>query len=307
VRVPLVDDAYSEPAESVSLTLDGPSAGATLGAQRTATLRITSDDAAGAANPLDGHPFFVRMQYLDFLSREPEAAGLDAWLGVLARCPNSFNNDAASASSNCDRNLVSSGFFRSAEFEAKGLYVFRFYRLTLGRLPRYDEIVVDMRNVTGRTAQEVYAKKAAFADAWVARADFAGQFTGLSNTAFVNALLSRYGPQPGGLASIRTPDPASPDGETRVELTRAALVSGLDSGALSRARVVRAVADSDEVSAAEFRPAFVAMQYFGYLRRDPDQAGFDAWLGVLNRNPDDFYTMVNGFSNSTEYRLRFGR
>ncbi len=71
--------------------------------------------------------------------------------------------------------------------------------------------------------------------------------------------------------------------------------------------MLRAVADSDEVGAAEFNPAFVAMQYFGYLRRDPETAGYNAWLNAINANPSDTRTMVNGFMNSTEYRLRFGQ
>jgi hypothetical protein len=69
--------------------------------------------------------------------------------------------------------------------------------------------------------------------------------------------------------------------------------------------VLRAVADSDEVSAREFNNAFVAMQYYGYLRRKPEPAGYEAWLGVLRRG--DIRTMIDGFMNSTEYKLRFGR
>ncbi len=48
------------------------------------------------------------------------------------------------------------------------------------------------------------------------------------------------------------------------------------------------------------------MQYFSYLRRDPEPTGFQAWLAYLNANPSDFRTMVGGFINSLEYRLRFG-
>jgi hypothetical protein len=48
------------------------------------------------------------------------------------------------------------------------------------------------------------------------------------------------------------------------------------------------------------------MQYFGYLRRDPEPTGFNAWLAFLNANPTDFRTMVFGFVNSQEYRGRFG-
>jgi len=60
------------------------------------------------------------------------------------------------------------------------------------------------------------------------------------------------------------------------------------------------------VFAAEYNRAFVAMQYFGYLRRDPEAAGFEAWLRYLTANPQDARTMVRGFANSQEYLLRFG-
>jgi len=62
-----------------------------------------------------------------------------------------------------------------------------------------------------------------------------------------------------------------------------------------------------EVDRAEFNGAFVAMQYYGYLRRTPEEEGYQAWLRYLNANPTDFRTMVNGFMNSPEYRLRFGQ
>jgi len=90
-----------------------------------------------------------------------------------------------------------------------------------------------------------------------------------------------------------------------VTLTAAELTSRVNANTLSRAQLLRAVADSDAVGTAEFNNAFVAMQYYGYLRRQPDQGGFNAWLGVLRSG--DVRTMVNGFLNSTEYMLRFGQ
>ena len=108
------------------------------------------------------------------------------------------------------------------------------------------------------------------------------------------------------LTQITTRDPNSPEVGPKILLTRNDLTSQLDAGTLSRARVLRAIVESDEVTAAEFNRAFVAMQYYGFLRRDPETAGFNAWLNYLNGNPTDFRTMVNGFVNSTEYKLRFG-
>jgi hypothetical protein len=91
-----------------------------------------------------------------------------------------------------------------------------------------------------------------------------------------------------------------------VTFTRDVLIISLNENFISRTLVLRAVAESREVDAAEFNGAFVTMQYFGYLRRDAEPAGFQAWLNYLNAHPTDYRTMVNGFLNSPEYRLRFG-
>jgi hypothetical protein len=45
------------------------------------------------------------------------------------------------------------------------------------------------------------------------------------------------------------------------------------------------------------------MQYFGYLRRDPDALYVD-WIAVLDQTGDPRH-MINGFMNSIEYRNRF--
>ena len=56
----------------------------------------------------------------------------------------------------------------------------------------------------------------------------------------------------------------------------------------------------------EFNAAFVFMEYLGYLRRNPDQDGYDHWLGKLNQfgNWVDAQ-MVLAFIKSPEYRDRF--
>jgi hypothetical protein len=48
------------------------------------------------------------------------------------------------------------------------------------------------------------------------------------------------------------------------------------------------------------------MQYFGYLRRDPDTIGFNNWVTTLNNDPSNFRHMIFGFLFSNEYRGRFG-
>ncbi len=95
-----------------------------------------------------------------------------------------------------------------------------------------------------------------------------------------------------------------------------ALVSDLTNGARTRAEVLRAIAEDPELTNAEFNRAFVLMQYFGYLRRNPndapevtrDFAGYNFWLTKLNQFNGNFVQaeMVKAFLDSTEYRQRFG-
>ncbi len=89
---------------------------------------------------------------------------------------------------------------------------------------------------------------------------------------------------------------------------RDSLVAGLNGSTLTRAQVLRAIAESDELNTREFNAAFVAMEYFGYLRRDADTSGYNFWLNKLNAAGGSFQNaeMVKGFISSSEYRQRFG-
>ena len=73
-------------------------------------------------------------------------------------------------------------------------------------------------------------------------------------------------------------------------------------------RSLRKVADSNSVVQAEFNPAFVLMEYFGYLRRDPDTGGYNFWLAKLEQFNGNYVQaeMVKSFIVSGEYRSRFG-
>ena len=75
----------------------------------------------------------------------------------------------------------------------------------------------------------------------------------------------------------------------------------------SRALVLREIADDATFKQSQYNAAFVLAEYFGYLRRDPDESGYDFWLNVLNRREAGNYRgMVCAFITSTEYQGRFG-
>lgn len=114
--------------------------------------------------------------------------------------------------------------------------------------------------------------------------------------AYINFHTSQF---PGG--EIRGNFPAE-------DAFRNSLVAGLDGSTLTRAGVLRAIAEAEELQTREFNSAFVTMEYFGYLRRDPDTAGFNFWLNKLNAFNGNFVQaeMVKAFLSSSEYRQRFG-
>ncbi|OLE55999.1 MAG: hypothetical protein AUG51_00280 [Acidobacteria bacterium 13_1_20CM_3_53_8] len=68
-------------------------------------------DSALSNNMIDGARCFVKQQYWDFLSREPDQGGLDFWTSQIARCE--FDRNCIGS----QRNVVANEFFRSAEFQ----------------------------------------------------------------------------------------------------------------------------------------------------------------------------------------------
>jgi len=248
---------------------------------------------APSANPLEDGSFFVRQQYLDFLNRAPEQGGLDAWLGVLGKCP---NNGYGSSNPDCDRVQISSGFYRSAEFSGRGYFVYRLYDAALGRMPRYAEFMPDMARLgTPQNAAELEASKDAFIAEIMARPEFNTLYNGLTGAANAEAFVGKL--ERTGNVTLAN---------------RAQLIADMSNGRKTAAQTLRAFIESQEVQTRFFYRGFVAMQYFGYLRRDPEQAGFDAWVNVLtdgapNVQTGDYRTLIFGFLHSFEYRNRFGQ
>lgn len=245
---------------------------------------LLTSSLPGPANPIDNNQFFIWTQYMDFLGREPESAGLAAWVNILNNCPQSGQD----ANGNwCDRIEVSSGFFRSPEFQARGYFIYRFYS-TVGRIPVYPEFKSDFSKVSGfLTEEQLEANKVAFVNEFMARAEFQNRYGPTFNnpTAYVNALLQTVG----------LPNHPS----------QGFWINGLTNGSLTRAQVLRGLVESAEMHVKYFNEAFVIMSYFGYLRRTADGAYVD-WINVMNQTGGDYRVLINGFMNSSEYRRRFG-
>ncbi len=181
---------------------------------------------------------------------------------------------------------VSLSFFGSQEYQQKGYFVIRFYLVAFNRLPTYPEFVRDTQRLNAATLAEFNANQTAYANEFAAREDFHTTYDPLANAAYVDRLIANAG------VTISN---------------RNQLVADLNAGTKTRAQVLREIVDNGAFYNAAFNRGFVATEYYGYLRREPEPTGFQAWLTYLNTHPGDYRTMVNGFVNSQEYRARFGR
>jgi hypothetical protein len=242
-------------------------------------------------NQIDTAEYFVRQHYLDFLNREPDEAGFNFWSDQMLAC------GAEAICEEQTRVNVSAAYFQSIEFQSTGGLVDGLYRASFGRAPLYAEFMPDTaaagRNVIVGGAdwsQQLSSNKQALLADWVERSAFKAIYGDLSNAVFIDKLIAN----------------------TRVSFgadRRDALVNGLNNGALTRAAALGQIAENDQFVKAKLNEVFVMMEYFGYLRRDPDPDGYQFWLQKLNRFEGNYVQaeMVKAFINSTEYRQRFGK
>jgi len=257
--------------------------------------------------------FFVRQHYSDFLSRQPDADGLAFWTDEILNCT------PTPQCTEMKRINVSAAFYLSIEFQETGYLVERIYKAAYGdttgtsTLPtthhlavpivRFNEFLADSQQVgqgvvVGQPGwkETLEGNKQDFASAFVQRSRFTAAFPAFTTaTQFINQLNQNAG------------NPLS-------QLERDQLLNDLINGAKTRAQVLLAVAEDADLHRAEFNRAFVLMQYFGYLRRNPndpqdsDYTGYDFWLTKLDQFNGNFTNaeMVRSFIVSDEYRRRFG-
>jgi len=265
-------------------------------------------DASPSANPIDTASFFVRQQYLDFLGREPDPSGLAFWTNEMTSC------GVVQSCIEGKRTNVSAAFFLSVEFQETGYLVYRMYRSAYGNLPgtpiplTLNEFTPDRQRVAqgivvgvGNWQAQLESNKSAFALDFVSRARFITAYpTTMTPTEYVDGLFATAG--------------IAPSPNERAAAIAEFGVAATSADAPARARVLRRVAENAVLSQREFNRAFVLMQYFGYLRRDPNVApdsdfiGYEFWLAKLNQFNGNFIDaeMVKAFLLSSEYRHRFG-
>jgi subtilisin family serine protease len=285
------------------------------------TFPFTVSATAPPANPIDDARTFVLWQYRDFLRREPDAPGWDHWTAEITMCSDPANRFPGETEAVCidrKRENTSAAFFVSPEFQNTGYFVLRVYRGALGRMPFFgnignanDEFTRDAVTVSqgivvnDALAPDVMnANKQAFVNQFVTRPEFQAIYNNLNNTQYVDKLFQTTGVTPSAS-------------------DRQALIDGLNAATETRASVLFKVVDGTQTITGGvlvfnttygkafydslFNAAFVQMEYFGYLRRDPDAGGYAFWFAKLNTFGDWVNAeMVKSFIKSPEYRARFG-
>ena len=260
-------------------------------------------------NQIDDAQFFVHQHYRDFLNREPDADGLGFWTNEITSC---------GVDSRCievKRINDSASFFLSIEFRETGYLVYRMYEASYGNLPnapvplRISEFLPDTQEIGQGVIvrqigweQKLESNKQAFAAEFVQRSRFVSAYPmSMSSEQFVDALFANAGVVPS--ANDRT--------AALKEFAFAATTSDL----AARGRALRRVAENSTLARQEFNRAFVLMQYFGYLRRNPNDApettldyqGYNFWLNKLDGLKGNYIDaeMIKAFLSSNEYRQRF--
>lgn len=313
------EDSYVEGNETFNVTLSNP-IGASLGAS-LATVTIKDDPVEPASNAIDDPATFVCQHYHDFLNRQPDQGGWDFWTKEITSC----GTDPACLEAR--RVNVSAAFFLSIEFQQTGYLVERMYKVAYGDgnssstlngshqlsipLVRWNQFLLDTQKISRgvivlQPGWETVLEnnKQAFAREFVERPDFYWTFpTSMTPMQFVTKLSQNtgghleYGAFAIALSFFGNATDIS-DANACAQATRwvAEVYLGLNS------------------QRAEFNRAFTLMQYFGYLRRNPndspdrDYTGYDFWLTKLNQFNGNYVEaeMVKAFITSAEYRQRFG-
>jgi hypothetical protein len=127
ILVPIVEDSFAEGSESFTVNLSNAT-GANLVSPATAIVLVNDNEAVDGSNPIDQAGAFVRQQYVDFLNREPDSAGLAFWSNEITSCGNE------QTCIDGKRVNVSAAFFLSIEFQETGYLVYRSYKAAYGNL-----------------------------------------------------------------------------------------------------------------------------------------------------------------------------
>src|SRR5262249_37604692 len=150
-----------------------------------------------------------------------------------------------------------------------GNLLYGLYSVAFGRRPHFAEFESDRASLVGHGTDNEKNKRA-FLLAFVQRPDFERKYPAEMKAAeFVDTLLAAVSQTPGADLS-------------QEKTTLTTLYDGTNTG---RAAVLARLVGNANLVDTQYNSSFVLLQYFNYLRRDPDENGFDSWVSVLKGKP----------------------
>lgn len=278
---------------------------------------------------IDDADFFTAQHYIDFLRRFPDAPGHAHWTGEITECSDVSKRRPGETEALCvdrKRTNTSAAFFVSPENQNMGSFVIRVHWGTLGKKesaqcpgvpnnlpascrPLYSEYIANVADVArgivvndALSPDVINANKRAFVEQFITRTDFQAAYGGLTAEAFVDKLAQTTG------VALSSADRTALITEAGNPANRGSVVFKIVDGTQTTTGgvLVFQTTYGQQFYNKEFDSVFVFMEYLAYLRRNPDQDGFNHWLGKLKffGNWVDA-EMVRSFIVSPEYRSRF--
>jgi len=251
-------------------------------------LTIDPGVVSSLSNPVDDYRFFLTQHFTDLLGRQPDQETLEKLSAQFSQCGSRVDCLRA-------RRLdVATALLTQHELPTTGLFLQTLYSVGLGRRPRLTEYESDRKEIRSYNGG-IEDARLALVQAFVQRPEFDQKYPkDLTKTEFVDRILSSV----------------SQSTDLDLKNQREALLGLSDGTSAGRAAILAAISAQSDVRDSQYNQAFVLVQYFGYLRREPDDSGFNFWVNVLKtkplRDPDSARSMVCAFLTSTEYQNRFG-
>jgi hypothetical protein len=180
-------------------------------------------------------------------------------------------------------------------FPRTSFFVYRLFKPSYGTMPRRQEFLTAM-SLLGRGLfigapdweKQLETNRAVLLDDWTNSREFKQLYDGIDNAKFIETLLRNAGIE----WSVNE---------------RSRLAAALDRQTESRQSALLAVVEDKNLYAREYDTAYVLVHFFGYLRRNPDDApdrdlkGLMFWRDQLNRS-GDYRVISRAFIESDEYR-----
>jgi len=276
---------------------------------------------------IDDADFFAAQHYIDFLRRFPDAPGWAHWTAEITECSDAAKRLPGETEAKCidrKRTNTSGAFYLAPEFQNMGSFVVRVYWGTLGKQesaqcpgvpqnlpascrPLYSQYIADMSEINkGIVVNDqldpnvINANKRAFVDKFITRPEFQAIYGGLDAQHFVDKLALTTGVP----LSAADRNALIAEAATNRSSVVFKIVDGTNT--IAEGHLVFQTTYGEQFFKKEFDTVFVFMEYIGYLRRNPDQDGYNHWLNKL-RTFGNFVDaeMVRAFIVSPEYRSRF--